>query len=118
MKQAVYEFPDLDTIKEDIRRQKISQLSLARSSGVPQSVISRIMNGDIKDPSYNTVRKLLLAIWQIKNPQRISSNSQSNELMRTAQELMSKEIIAIKPHNKLADAWKIMTTKNFSQIPV
>jgi predicted transcriptional regulator len=122
MKQPkILELPDLDTIKENIRRQKISQMSLAQCSGVPQSVISRIMNGDIKDPSYSTIRKLLIAIkQQMIDPQSSISNnnSQTTGLTRTAEELMSKEIVWVKPHVKLADAWKIMKEKSFSQIPV
>jgi predicted transcriptional regulator len=123
MKQsAAVELPDLDTIRDYLRRQKISQLSLEQSSGVPQSVISRILNGEIKDPSYSTIRKLLLTMKNPKNPKTRGNTNDSqiiNELtIRTAEELMSKKIISVKPHNKLIDVWKVMKANNFSQIPV
>jgi predicted transcriptional regulator len=110
MKQLT-DLPELDTIKKQLKRQKISQLALAKASGVPQSVISRISSGAIKDPSYSTLRKLLLAIDRPKN------RSEDEEL-RTAEQLMSRKIVSVRPHNKLADAWEIMKARNFSQIPV
>jgi cystathionine beta-synthase len=105
------DLPELDTIKKQLKRQKISQLALAKASGVPQSVISRIRNGAIKDPSYGTLRKLLLAIDRPKN-------GSENQELRTAEQLMSRKIVYVKPHNKLVDAWEIMKARNFSQIPV
>ena len=113
MKQQT-DLPELDTIKKQLKRQKISQLALAKASGVPQSVISRISNGAIKDPSYSTLRKLLLAIDRLKD----GKEGFENQELRTAEQLMSRKIVYVKPHNKLADAWEIMKARNFSQIPV
>jgi predicted transcriptional regulator len=108
------DLPELDTIKRHLKQQKISQLALAKASGVPQSVISRISNGAIKGPSYDNIRKLVLAV----NLSRNGKSEFQKQEMRIAEQLMSKKIISVKPQNKLVDVWQIMKARNFSQIPV
>jgi predicted transcriptional regulator len=104
--------PELNVLLRSLRQQKKSQADLARVSGVPQSVISRIMSGGIKDPSYKTMRKILLAAEVVL----IHDASGLKEM--TAQHLMNNKVVSAWPDDKLCDAWEIMKKGNFSQLPV
>ena len=104
--------PELSVILRSLRQQEKSQASLSRISGVPQSVISRIISGSIKDPSYDTIRKIVQAVEGVP----IRDASRPNEM--TAQDLMNKRVVSAWPADKLADAWEIMKKENFSQLPV
>lgn len=109
------QLPDITAIRNNLKNlkiQKVSQKTLEKYSGVKQSVISRIQKGEIQDPSYNTIRKLLIAFNQL------GFNQASKRAELTAKMIMNKNVVSVRPYNRLKEAWAIMNDKNFSQIPV
>jgi predicted transcriptional regulator len=103
--------PEISEIRRNLKSLKVSQVALAKHSGVPQSVISRIMSGEIKDPSYMTVRKLFTALDRLKL-------MQTGQEELTAAKMMSDKIFSVRSYQRLKDAWSIMKAHDFSQIPV
>src|SRR5438105_408189 len=104
-------WPSISLIKARRAQLKINQEALAKQSGVSQAVISRIENGRIADPSYSIVQKLFNALDQLKR-------NDPGKALPTAEQLMSKRVISIKPHQRVAEAWKIMKQGDYSQLPV
>jgi len=110
-----FDIPDLANLRSELKSNMISQLALSKMSGVSQSVISRIIDGKIRDPSYGTVVKLLHALNLLNNYDGIVKHQDNS---KTAKDVMSKRVASVKPHDTLQNAWEIMKHRNFSQIPV
>ena len=55
-------WPDISTIKKKRVKLGLTQKELAGLSGIAQPDISRLEKGQIREPAYNTVRKLIDAL--------------------------------------------------------
>ena len=84
----------------------LTQHQFAKNAGVSQSLIAKIESGRV-DPTYSKVR-------QIENA--LQTLSAKREL--PLEEVMTKKIITARPSEKAAEAIKMMSSKNISQIPV
>src|SRR5919198_5808074 len=116
MSMKLLNLPDLDSVKHELKGSMTSQLALARLSGVSQSVISRITEGKIRDPSYSTVVKLLYALNRLNNPH--GNIIIQNRKSKTAKDIMNKNVVSVKRNDTLEHVWNIMKSRGYSQIPV
>ncbi len=83
----------------------LTQVELARSSGVSQSVIAKIENGKV-DPAYSTVSKLFAAL------------ESAEKKTKTVGEVMHKQVYSVAPRDSLAEASKKMKKYSVSQLPI
>jgi len=99
---------DYETLKEEIkskRREKgLSQQELADEAGVSKSLLGKFERGD-NVPNYKSLKAIYDALDE-KEPDEC------------AEKFVTREIVSVKPTDKIMDASKIMKEKNFSQIPV
>ncbi len=98
--------PDLSELKRLRQAAGLTQTSLARASGVPQSVISKIEKGKT-DPSYSHVRSLF---------DYFSSAQKTKE--KTAADLMSTAVISLKPSDPVSLAVSLMKKHAISALPI
>lgn len=117
--KAFGQWPDIALISKMRKDLDITQQQLAKLSGVPQPVISRIEDGGIPNPSYSAVRKLFEALSDYKarnrNRNRTGTISQQQPV---ASDLMNKKVVSAMPSSRVKDAWAIMKDRGFSQLPV
>lgn len=106
-------WPDITTIHGKRKELGITQKGLAELSGVAQPDISRIEKGKIPDPSYSTVKKLFEALkdYEVSSPERSFDEP-------VAADLMNRNVVSLRPHERVSDALKVMKERNFSQLPV
>jgi predicted transcriptional regulator len=110
MSDAIW--PDISAVRDKRMELGLTQKELSRLSGVAQPDISRMEKGRVPDPSYNTVRKLFEAL------KRYELQPQKKLEEPVAEDLMSEDVVSIKPYNLAKDAWEIMKRRHFSQLPV
>lgn len=84
----------------------LTQKHLADMAGVSQSLIAKIESGKI-DPAYSKVVQIAAAL------ERIGSKGK-----KTLDEIMSKNIVSVKPSDYLDKAIRLMREKDISQLPV
>ena len=115
--KAFGQWPDIALISKRRKELDITQQRLAKLSGVPQPVISRIEDGGIPNPSYSAVRKLFEALsdYEGRNRNRTGIIIQQQPV---ASDLMNKKVVSAKPSSRVKDAWAIMKDRGFSQLPV
>lgn len=106
-------FPAISEIERRRVRLGLTQIRLAKLSGVDQDVISRIERRVIRDPSYTTVKKLFEALDAFQ----IDGHENKNDEL-TAEKIMSHTIVSVKPSDYTDYAWELMKHKQFSQLPV
>lgn len=102
-------WPEVGMIRKLRKDASMTQKQLAQLSGVPQSVISKIEDGKIHDPSYRVVSKIFMAL---------ESSTRKNEDNLTASDVMEQKIVSIRPDEKVSKAWIIMKENDYSQLPV
>ncbi|MGC8710162.1 MAG: CBS domain-containing protein [Candidatus Micrarchaeia archaeon] len=113
---VIIKIDSLDVIARRIKMARkslgISQASLAKDVGVSQSTIARIERDIEKlNPSYSMILKIVTTLNDLgDNANTISSVS--------ANDLMHKKIIYVRPEDKMSKAIKIMSSNDFSQLPV
>lgn len=84
----------------------LTQKQLADLAGVSQSLIAKIESGKI-DPAYSKVVQIFQALEKEQNKEK-----------KMVREVMSLNIISVKPGDTLEKAVKLMRTKDISQLPV
>lgn len=89
------------------KRLGISQLELAKRSGVSQSLIAKIESGRL-DPAYSKARAISRALEEFRQFNR----------QRTAAELMNPNIIALAPNDPVEVAIPSMIKLRINQIPI
>ena len=107
-------WPDISTIQKKRVKLGLTQKELARLSGIAQPDISRLEKGLIREPAYTTVRKLIDALRNYEN--KLPGGTIDEPIV--AERLMNRDVVSLKPHDRVADAAKIMKERNFSQLPV
>lgn len=98
-----------DKVKEITQKRKrlgITQSQLAKRAGVSQSLIAKLESGKT-EPSYSKIYDIIRALETLDNKE-----------MRTAGEIMTDEIISVRPEAKVRRAAKKMTEHQISQLPV
>jgi predicted transcriptional regulator len=98
--------PDLSDIRRLRAAAGLTQSQLARATGVPQSVISKLEAGKL-DPSYSNAAKLFEYFAQAQKTQG-----------KTAQQLMHAPIVGLKPSDKVGEAMRLMARHAISTLPV
>lgn len=99
-------FRQLSEIKALRKKLGLTQAELAKYAGVSQSLIAKIEAGDI-DPTYSKTQKIFEALQEISAKEELK-----------ASDLLKKNIIFIKPTEKLKSAITKMKNNNISQVPV
>lgn len=98
-----------DKVKEITQKRKrlgITQSQLAKRAGVSQSLIAKLESGKT-EPSYSKVYNVIRALEILENKE-----------MKTAGEIMTDEIISVRPEAEVRRAAKKMTEHQISQLPV
>lgn len=98
-----FELRDLKSIR---KRFGITQIDLARKSGVSQSLIAKIESGRL-DPTYTKAKKIISALESLTSGKELK-----------ASEIMTKKILSVKPSDSIKDAIRIMKKYEISQLPV
>ena len=102
--------PDISTIQKKRVKLGLTQKELAGLSGIAQPDISRLEKGQIREPAYNTVRKLIDALGDYES--KLPGGTIDEPIV--AERLMNRDVVSLKPHDRVADAAKIMKERNFS----
>ncbi|MCF7861297.1 CBS domain-containing protein [Candidatus Woesearchaeota archaeon] len=97
---------EISEIKELRKKLGMTQAQLAYESGVSQSLIAKI-EANMIDPSFTKCKKLFAAL-----------ENESNKVKVTAQEMMNKKILSVKPKDSLKSAIFKMKKYEISQMPV
>lgn len=84
----------------------LSQLKLAKIANLSQSIINKFENGKI-DPTFSTILKIERALFSKENISNLK-----------AKDIMTKEILSIKPNCKIFEAINLMRDNDYSQILV
>ncbi|MHA2290008.1 MAG: CBS domain-containing protein [Promethearchaeota archaeon] len=101
--------PDYTQIKNLRKSLNISQKELGEELKLSQSTISRIENGTM-DPPYS---KFKMIYEFLENEKRSRKRSKKHAI-----DILTPEIISIKPNSTVKDAVELMTKFNISQIPI
>ena len=102
-------FPSLSEIKPLRKKLNISQEKLGSDLDIRQSTISRIENESI-DPPYSKVKK----IFEYLENERIARKKSKKQ----AKDIMTRNIIYIKPDSSVRDAVELMSKHGYSQLPI
>lgn len=101
-------FLDEDTLREEIKSKRKnlgwSQRKLASEAGVSKSLVGKFERAD-NVPSYKNIKKIYNAL----------NEADEKDL---AEEFAVRDIISVRPSDKVEDAKRIMKENDFSQIPV
>src|SRR5437867_6689283 len=103
---ASSKWPDIGLIVRIRREMGITQQKLSKLSGIPQPIISRIESGDIKGPSYETVRRIFEALESLQSQTSDSHDSklQRGQLPLLASDLMNRNLVSVTPTFRVKDA--------------
>ena len=99
--------PRLETIKEERKKNGITQKKLASMTGVSTSMINQIESGRCK-PSYDTAKKIFESLAKVSG----------ETSPRKAGDICSQKIVKLSPSNTVNDAGKFMHKKKIDQIPI
>jgi predicted transcriptional regulator len=102
-------FPPSDDIRKIRKTLDITQVQLARESGISQSTIAKIERGRIS-ASYSTVVRLFETLDSLRHGDRATEF--------TAADVASKGVVTIQSTEKVHAATDLMRTTGFSQLPV
>ncbi len=97
---------EIQEIKEIRKKFGLTQSELANRAGVSQSLIAKIEAGML-DPTYSNAKKIFEAI---------DSLGKKKELK--AEEIITRNIISVKPNDEIKSAIEKMKKSNISQMPV
>jgi len=98
--------PNLDIIKQERERLRLSQKQLANMANVSTSMINQIESGRCK-PSYNTAKTIFEKLTNFEEAQS-----------ETAEDICTWKIVGLKITNTIDDARKKMESVGISQIPI
>ncbi|MFW9781030.1 MAG: CBS domain-containing protein [Candidatus Heimdallarchaeota archaeon] len=101
--------PDYNNIKHLRKSLNFSQKELGERLGIPQSTISRIENGTM-DPPYS---KFKVIFEFLENETMKKSKAEM-----VAKDIMTKNIISIKPKSSIKEAIELMYENSISQLPI
>ncbi len=101
-------FPPLSEIRVIRNKLGWTQTELAKRSGVSQSAINKIENGNM-EPSYSIVVKIFNALDEGKK---------EKDDGKIAKDLMNPKVISVTPEDKVKKARELMKKHGISQIPV
>jgi len=101
-------FPVVTEIKRMRKALDLTQVQLSSLSGISQSTIAKIENGNING-SYETVTKLFETLEEEMNQRRKG---------KRAKEVSSKDIVSIQASEKVKRATELMRESGYSQLPV
>ncbi|MFX0077308.1 MAG: CBS domain-containing protein [Candidatus Hermodarchaeota archaeon] len=101
--------PDFTQLKDLRKRLNISQKELGEKLQISQSTISRIENGTM-DPPYSKFKLIYEFLVKEKRSRKKSK--------KHAIDILTPDIISIKPQSTVKDAVELMTKYNISQIPI
>ncbi|MFX0031154.1 MAG: CBS domain-containing protein [Promethearchaeota archaeon] len=101
--------PDYTKIKYLRKSLNFSQKELGERLGIPQSTISRIENGSM-DPPYS---KFKIIYEFLENETMRKSQAEM-----IAKDIMTKNIISIKPKSSIKEAIELMYENGISQLPI
>jgi len=96
----------LEEIKEIRKKFGLTQGQLADRAGVSQSLIAKIEAGRI-DPTYSKAEKIFEAIDTLGKKKELK-----------AEQIMTKQVISVRPGEGIKEAIKKMKRANISQMPV
>jgi len=99
--------PEIETIKQQRQKLRITQKKLAMLVGVSTSMINQVESGRSK-PSYETAKKIFENL----------TNLEGKASSHIAGDFCSEDIVKLKPSNTLHDAIKKMRQLSISQIPI
>ena len=99
--------PRLETIKEERKKNGITQKKLASMTGVSTSMINQIESGRCK-PSYDTAKKIFESLAKVS----------AETSPRKAGDICSPKIVKLSPSNTVSDAGKFMHKEKIDQIPI
>ena len=99
--------PRLETIKEERKKNGITQKKLASMTGVSTSMINQIESGRCK-PSYDTAKKIFESLAKVS----------AETSPRKAGDICSPKIVKLSPSNTVSDAGKFMHNEKIDQIPI
>jgi len=97
---------ELDEIKQIRKKLGLTQTQLAKMAGVSQSLVAKIEAEKI-DPTFSKAMQILTAL-----------KSMSDRKEKTAEEIMEKKIISVRPDSTIKSAISIMKKHEISQLPV
>lgn len=97
---------NLEEIKIIRKKLGLTQIELARLSGVSQSLIAKIESKKI-DPTFSKTKKIFETL-----------NRREHETNLKAKDVMNKKIISVKAKDSIKDVIKRMRAHEISQIPV
>lgn len=97
---------DVQRIGKLRKQLDLTQKDLAKLAGVSQSLIAKIESNRI-DPAYSKVVQIITAL-----------EMQLNKSKKTVSQIMTKDIISIKPTDSILHAIDLMRSKDISQLPV
>ncbi len=97
---------DLNELKHIRKRLGLTQSQLSKMTGLSQSLIAKIETNKI-DPTYSRAKKIINCLNSISGKKEIS-----------CKEIMSSNIISVKPDEKIHNAIKLMKKHQISQLPV
>jgi len=101
--------PSLDRIKNLRKKLGITQKDLGTKLEIPQSTISRIEKGTI-DPPYSKIKRIF---EYLENERKIREESKKH-----AEDIMTRNIIFIKPSSTIMEAVDLMNKYEISQLPI
>ena len=98
--------PNLDIIKQERERLRLSQKQLANMANVSTSMINQIESGRCK-PSYETAKRIFEKLTNFEETKS-----------ETAKDICTWKIVKLKITNTIDDARKKMESVGISQIPI
>jgi len=98
--------PNLDIIKQERERLRLSQKQLANMANVSTSMINQIESGRCK-PSYETAKRIFEKLTNFEETKS-----------ETAEDICTWKIVKLKITNTIDDARKKMESVGISQIPI
>jgi len=101
--------PDYTKIKYLRKSLNFSQKELGERLGIPQSTISRIENGSM-DPPYSKFK----VIYEFLE----NETMKKTQAEMIAKDIMTKNIISIKPKSSIKEAIELMYENSISQLPI